>query len=326
MAVDRDRLAGAGGAGDQQVGHAGEVGDHRVAADVLAEREREVGIGFLEVGARQQLPQQHGLALAVGQLDADDAAAGDRGGTHRNGAHGACDVVGEADHPRGPCAGLRLEFIKSDHGPRPHLGDLAEDPEIFENGDQHLRVLAQRLFAHAASGAGAIGIGQQRERRQRVLLIVLQVEVGLALLLLPLAGLHLAPGLLDDAGFRRRHLDLARRRRQQARLAPARALGRRLRALAAAQPEGAGRFVFDIVPLDMLAGLAGPAVKPAGDPDNTAQRAPRDPVNAAHQHAPFPPRHAECHDQREGGGDQKHRADTGGRHADTAEPQVVQMR
>ena len=50
--VDPDGLAGAGGAGDQQVRHACEIRDHRHAADVLAERERErradlvVGLGF----------------------------------------------------------------------------------------------------------------------------------------------------------------------------------------------------------------------------------------------------------------------------------------
>ena len=48
--VDRDRLARAGGAGDQQMRHAGEVGDHRLAADRLAERERQLGLGVLVVG------------------------------------------------------------------------------------------------------------------------------------------------------------------------------------------------------------------------------------------------------------------------------------
>ena len=43
--VDRDRLARAGGAGDEQVRHAGEVGDHRLAADVLAEAQRQRGLG-----------------------------------------------------------------------------------------------------------------------------------------------------------------------------------------------------------------------------------------------------------------------------------------
>ena len=36
--VDADRLAGAGGAGDQQMRHVREIGDHGRAADILAER------------------------------------------------------------------------------------------------------------------------------------------------------------------------------------------------------------------------------------------------------------------------------------------------
>ena len=41
--VDGDRLAGAGGAGDQQMRHAREIDDHRLAADGLAEAERQLG-------------------------------------------------------------------------------------------------------------------------------------------------------------------------------------------------------------------------------------------------------------------------------------------
>ncbi len=39
-----------------------------------------------------------GLALLVGQLDADGVAAGDHGDAGRDGAHRAGDVVGERDH------------------------------------------------------------------------------------------------------------------------------------------------------------------------------------------------------------------------------------
>ena len=39
--VDADRFARAGGAGDQAVGHGGQVGDERLAAGVLAEEERD---------------------------------------------------------------------------------------------------------------------------------------------------------------------------------------------------------------------------------------------------------------------------------------------
>ena len=40
--VDGDRLARAGGAGNEQVRHAGEIRDHRFAADGLAEAKRQL--------------------------------------------------------------------------------------------------------------------------------------------------------------------------------------------------------------------------------------------------------------------------------------------
>jgi hypothetical protein len=44
--VDADRLARAGGAGDQQVGHLGQVGDVGLAADGLAQAMGRTGLDF----------------------------------------------------------------------------------------------------------------------------------------------------------------------------------------------------------------------------------------------------------------------------------------
>jgi hypothetical protein len=82
--VDRHRLARAGGAGDQQMGHAGEIDDHRRAADILAQHQRQLRRRALVILRRQELAQPHGLADAVGQLDADDALAGDHRDAHRD--------------------------------------------------------------------------------------------------------------------------------------------------------------------------------------------------------------------------------------------------
>ncbi len=81
--VDGDRLARAGGAGDQQMRHAGELGDHGLAADRLAEAERQLELGLLEVLGGQQLAQIDRLALLVRQLDADGVAAGHHGDAGR---------------------------------------------------------------------------------------------------------------------------------------------------------------------------------------------------------------------------------------------------
>ena len=71
---------------------------YRIAADVLAQRQRQLGRLPRSLG-RQQLAQVHGLALRVGQLDADDVAAGHDRDADGERAHRAGDVVGQADHP-----------------------------------------------------------------------------------------------------------------------------------------------------------------------------------------------------------------------------------
>jgi hypothetical protein len=96
--VDGDGLAGAGGARDQEMRHAREVDNHRLAADALAQAERQLGGGFGVVVDVEQFTQIDLLALRIGQLDADDVAAGHHGDARRQRAHGARDVVGKPDH------------------------------------------------------------------------------------------------------------------------------------------------------------------------------------------------------------------------------------
>ena len=131
--VDRHRLAGAGGAGDQQMRHLGEIDDHRLAADGLAERDRQLVAGLRKVLRGQHLAQIDGLALLVGQFDADGVAAlhdGDAGGDRR---HRARDVVGEADDARGFDARRRLQLVERHHRAGAHVDDLALDAEIVEH-------------------------------------------------------------------------------------------------------------------------------------------------------------------------------------------------
>ena len=73
--VDADRFAGAGRAGDQQMRHARQIGDDRLARDVLAERQHQPPAMLLEGRRRQQLAQIDRLRLAVRQFDADHVAA-----------------------------------------------------------------------------------------------------------------------------------------------------------------------------------------------------------------------------------------------------------
>ncbi len=54
--------------------HAGEVDDHRLAADRLAEADAELGVGLGEFLAFEQFAQPDRVAALVGQFDADDVA------------------------------------------------------------------------------------------------------------------------------------------------------------------------------------------------------------------------------------------------------------
>ena len=139
--VDADRLARAGGAGNQQVGHAGEVGDDGLAADAAAERQRERRGAGAEGVAFEDLAEADHLALVVGHLDADGVASGHDGDTHGAGAHRAGDVVGKADDALGLDAAARLELVAGDDGAGTDVADLAFDAEVGEHGLQQAGVV-----------------------------------------------------------------------------------------------------------------------------------------------------------------------------------------
>ena len=151
--VDGDRLARAGGAGDQHVRHLGDVDDDRLAVDRLAERQRQLGLGRLEVAAGEDLAQIDGLALGVGQFDADGVAAGHDGDARGDRAHRAGDVVGKADDARRLDAGRRLQFVERDDRTGADMDDLALDAEILQHAFEQARILFQRVLRQASCRA-----------------------------------------------------------------------------------------------------------------------------------------------------------------------------
>src|SRR5438067_1460885 len=133
----------------------GQVGDTGIAADVLAQRERQVEAIVLVVPRRQELAQEHRLAPRIGQLDADHVAARNRRHASRHGAHRAGDVVGQANDPARLGAGRGLEHVERDHRARPHLHDLALDAEILQHRLERPRVLLERAFVDLGFGGNA---------------------------------------------------------------------------------------------------------------------------------------------------------------------------
>ena len=140
--VDADRLARAGGTGDEQVRHLGQVGDDRLAVDVLAECERNLGLGFFPLGRVDDVAEEHLGLDAVRHLDADGAAAGDGGeDVDVLGLDGGGDVVGQGGDALEPDAGRGVQLVAGDGRP---LGDVAL-------GDVDIKLL-QRVLEQACVG------------------------------------------------------------------------------------------------------------------------------------------------------------------------------
>ena len=151
--VDRHRLARAGGAGDEQVRHAGEIGDHRLAADGLAEADRKLLVRRLEICGFQHLAQVHGLAGLVRQLDADGIAARDDGDAGRDRAHGAGDILREGDDTRGFDTRGRLELVQRDHRSWMDMNDLTLHAEITDDLLDPSGSLFEDIFGETGASA-----------------------------------------------------------------------------------------------------------------------------------------------------------------------------
>ena len=77
------------GTRDKQVRHAGKIGDQRLTADVvLAERERQLGLGPFHVVGAENFTEADHFACRVWKLDTDRVAAGNDGDADAQGRHG----------------------------------------------------------------------------------------------------------------------------------------------------------------------------------------------------------------------------------------------
>ena len=85
--IDADRLAAAGGAGDEQVRHFGQIRQADASGDILAQRDRKPAFGVDELLAVDDLPDGDGGDILVGDFDADGSLVGDgRFDTHPAGS------------------------------------------------------------------------------------------------------------------------------------------------------------------------------------------------------------------------------------------------
>ena len=109
--INGNGLAGTGRAGNQQVRHPGQIGHHRLTADILAqcERQRRVrAVVFLRV---QDLAQADDVAVFIGYLEPDDRLAGnDIHDAHTDRRQRARDVLGQVGNLADFHPGAQIEF------------------------------------------------------------------------------------------------------------------------------------------------------------------------------------------------------------------------
>ena len=73
--IDRDRFTGSGGARNQQMRHFCQIGHHRLAADILAQRQWQAVAAITKGFGRKNFAQDHLFAHVIGQFYADDRPA-----------------------------------------------------------------------------------------------------------------------------------------------------------------------------------------------------------------------------------------------------------
>ncbi len=132
--VDEGGLSGAGLAGHQQVRGLGQVGDHVIALDVLAQAHHQrVRLLLGSLGA-QHIPELDHLPVGVGDLHTDGALSGNRGEqtdlirTDRVG-----DVLGLAGHPGDVHTTPQVDLITGDLRATRIAGDGGVHTEFGEH-------------------------------------------------------------------------------------------------------------------------------------------------------------------------------------------------
>ena len=134
--------------------HALQVGDHRCATDVLAERDGERRVDLVVGFGSDDLAEGNELPFLVRYLETHDRLAGDHlDHAHADGRERPGEVLGEAADLARLDARCRTQLKACDHGTRQHGHHLDLDAEIFELELDETRHGLERLgriggFAH----------------------------------------------------------------------------------------------------------------------------------------------------------------------------------
>ncbi len=175
-AIEPDRFARSGGAGNKQMRHRREIGNHWIAGDILSQHEWQRGGLILEGLRPDQLVQPDRFASRIGQFDADHGTAWNRRDARGDRRHVARDIVGELDYAACLDPRCRFQLVHRHHRPRPDIDDRSLDVEIVEHRFEQPGIAFQRCLIDRPARCGRCRLEQVQRRQLR---IVAQVERGL---------------------------------------------------------------------------------------------------------------------------------------------------
>ena len=198
--IDADRLARAGRPGDQQVRRLGQVGDHRLAADVLAEADGQRAAHVVVRLAGNDFGELDHLPLGIGQFERHARLAG-HGFDDADRDHGQRprQVARQIDDLRPLDADCRLDFVAGDDRPRHRRQHFHLHAEIGELAFDQARGVFQRF--------GTDRFGRRRRRIEQVQWRQLSADDHLGEKRHLLLALDALLGLFGNRHFGRRRLD-----------------------------------------------------------------------------------------------------------------------
>ncbi|VWM23021.1 Uncharacterised protein [Collinsella intestinalis] len=172
--VDHDGLTGAGGAGDEKVGHLREVGNDglalRVAADGKLER------SALNIG--QNIAEVDVLALGVGNLNAHERGAGNRReDADRLRGQRQRDIVLEIGDTADALALTRLDLERGHGGTGDPSDNAGVEPKLVQRGLQGVCGLLE-LLVRRGGDSGMRIVTEHAERRQLQLAVLGLYRIG----------------------------------------------------------------------------------------------------------------------------------------------------
>ena len=164
--VHADGFAGAGRTGDEHMRKLRNIAHDAVAADILAERKAELGLGIDELGRFNDIAQVHGADDLIGDLNADGGyLVGNGRDAHVHNAKRKRKVTGEIRHAGKLDALLKLDIKARDRGAARHADDGGVYAEAVYRA---LKALLIDKYLLACVHIGRRARAQQADRRELI--------------------------------------------------------------------------------------------------------------------------------------------------------------